>query len=105
MPQPCALWPVTLRGALGRAVVDDKVRKVSCEVAVLRSWIGHYSPMILFFNVNDPIDLLTAEAILLSRKKGNCIMAKLSSYNLRIYYLFGLLRRSGQKPRIQGGCV
>jgi molybdenum cofactor guanylyltransferase len=65
-----ALWPVALRGELRRALVDGQVRKVEIFVrdyslAIVDWPIEPYDP---FFNVNEPKDLQTAEAILVSRK-------------------------------------
>jgi molybdenum cofactor guanylyltransferase len=65
-----ALWPVALRGALRRALVDDHIRKVETFVrdsslAIVDWPTEPYDP---FFNVNEPKDLQTAEAILVSRK-------------------------------------
>jgi molybdenum cofactor guanylyltransferase len=66
-----ALWPVALRGALRRAMVEGNVRKVetferNCGAAIADWPATPYDP---FFNVNDPQDLLTAEEILLSREE------------------------------------
>jgi molybdenum cofactor guanylyltransferase len=65
-----ALWPMGLRGELRRAVVDDNMRKVE-------TFVRNYGPTVVdwpnepydpFFNVNEPKDLQTAEAILLNHK-------------------------------------
>lgn len=66
-----ALWPVTLRGELRRALVDDNVRKVETFVrnyslAIVDWPIEAYDP---FFNVNEPNDLEEAEAILPIHKR------------------------------------
>jgi molybdenum cofactor guanylyltransferase len=66
-----ALWPVTLRGELRRALVDDNVRKVETFVRnygpTIVDWpIEPYDP---FFNVNEPKDLHSAEAILPIHKR------------------------------------
>jgi len=60
-----ALWPVSLRGALRRALVDEDVRAVSGFIArhssVAVDWpVEPYDP---FFNVNRPEDVKTAEEI------------------------------------------
>jgi molybdenum cofactor guanylyltransferase len=65
-----ALWPVTLRGELRRALVDNHVRKVETfirnySLAIVNWPIEPYDP---FFNINEPKDLETAQAILLSHK-------------------------------------
>jgi len=65
-----ALWPVALRGELRRALVDDQVRKVETfirnySLAIVDWPIEPYDP---FFNINEPKDLETAQAILLSHK-------------------------------------
>jgi molybdenum cofactor guanylyltransferase len=61
-----ALWPVTLRGELRRALADDNIRKVEIFVrnygpAVVDWLVDPYDP---FFNINAPKDLEKAEAIL-----------------------------------------
>ena len=65
------LWPVTLRGELRRALVEDNVRKAETFVrnygpAIVDWPIEPYDP---FFNVNEPKDLQSAEAILLIHKR------------------------------------
>ena len=65
-----ALWPVTLRAELRRALLDDHVRKVetfirNCSLAIVDWPIEPYDP---FFNINEPKDFETAQAILLSHK-------------------------------------
>jgi molybdenum cofactor guanylyltransferase len=69
-----ALWPVTLRAELRRALVDNHIRKVETFIrnyshAIVDWPIEPYDP---FFNVNEPKDLETAQAILLSHKNSNC---------------------------------
>jgi molybdenum cofactor guanylyltransferase len=61
-----ALWPVTLRDELRRALVDEDLRKVSGFIAryahVAVDWpVAPYDP---FFNVNRPEDVEVARAIL-----------------------------------------
>lgn len=60
------LWPVALRSALRKAIVDESVRKVDV-------WTGRYSlatvayeadPYDPFFNANRPDDLRAADSIL-----------------------------------------
>ena len=61
-----ALWPVALRQALRRAIVEEGIRKVD-------AWTQRYSvvavefatvPFDTFFNANTPEDLLQAERLL-----------------------------------------
>lgn len=67
------LWPVRLREALWRAVVDEDIRKVDV-------WTGRYRRATVpfddepggvdpFFNANRPDDLERAEALLLARRR------------------------------------
>lgn len=65
-----ALWPVTVRRELRRALVEDNIRKVETFLrncgAAFADWPAiPYDP---FFNVNCPGDLLAAEEILRSRQ-------------------------------------
>jgi molybdenum cofactor guanylyltransferase len=60
-----ALWPVSLRDDLRRALVEEGVRKVSAFIArypnVTAKWpVAPYDP---FFNVNRPEDVARAAAI------------------------------------------
>ena len=60
------LWPVALRGALRRAMVEDGVRKVDAWTADYKMAYVEYSiePFDPFFNTNRPEDLDAAESIL-----------------------------------------
>jgi molybdopterin-guanine dinucleotide biosynthesis protein A len=65
-----ALWPVTLRAELRRALVDNHIRKAETfirnySLAIVDWPIEPYDP---FFNINEPKDLETAQAILLRYK-------------------------------------
>jgi molybdopterin-guanine dinucleotide biosynthesis protein A len=60
------LWPLTLRDALRRALVEEGVRKVDVytaryKLATVDFPIGEIDP---FFNTNSPDDLETAEGLL-----------------------------------------
>jgi molybdopterin-guanine dinucleotide biosynthesis protein A len=60
------LWPVTLRDALRRALVEEGVRKVDVftaryKLATVDFPVGEIDP---FFNTNSPDDLETAEGLL-----------------------------------------
>ena len=60
-----ALWPVTLRGELRRALVEEELRKVAAFIErfkhVAVEWPTEpYDP---FFNVNRPEDVARAEAM------------------------------------------
>ena len=68
------LWPVRLREALRRAVVDEDIRKVDVWTGRFRlatvpfdDESGGIDP---FFNANRPDDLDRAEALLLARGRG-----------------------------------
>lgn len=59
------LWPVTIRHALRRALVDEDLRKMGAFTrryrAALVEWpVEPYDP---FFNANEPADLAAAEAL------------------------------------------
>jgi len=60
------LWPVSLRGALRRALVEEGLRKVFAwtarHSAAVVSWPAE--PIDPFFNVNTPDDLTEAERLL-----------------------------------------
>jgi molybdenum cofactor guanylyltransferase len=65
-PHPVvALWPVSIRSALRRALVDEDIRKIDRFTARFRlaqmDWKAE--PFDPFFNVNNPQDLVAAEAI------------------------------------------
>ncbi len=65
-----ALWPATLRAELRRALVDNHIRKAETfirnySLAIVDWPIEPYDP---FFNINEPKDLETAQAILLRYK-------------------------------------
>lgn len=67
-----ALWPVTLREELRRALVEEGERKVSAFIArfanVVVDWpVAPYDP---FFNVNRPEDLASAVAIAKEESRG-----------------------------------
>jgi molybdopterin-guanine dinucleotide biosynthesis protein A len=61
-----ALWPVDLRDALRRAMVEDEMRKIDRWTAAYR--VAHVDfagdPVDPFFNVNRPEDLAEAETLL-----------------------------------------
>jgi molybdopterin-guanine dinucleotide biosynthesis protein A len=59
------LWPMTLRGALRRAMLDDGIRKVDQWTARYRLTIVEYAaePFDPFFNTNRPDDLEVAERL------------------------------------------
>ncbi len=66
------LWPVRLRAALRRALVEEGVRKVD-------RWTGRYrlaevefptAPFDPFFNANEPDDLAEAERLLTLERRG-----------------------------------
>lgn len=65
-----ALWPVALRGRLRQALLDGNLRKVETFVRVCGAAIADWpvSPYDPFFNVNNPIELEQAEAILRRHK-------------------------------------
>ena len=60
------LWPVRLRAALRRAMVEEGIRKVDVWTARYRlAEVGFATaPMDPFFNVNSPEDLAVAEGVL-----------------------------------------
>jgi molybdenum cofactor guanylyltransferase len=65
-----AIWPVTLRGKLREAIVAGNLRKVEifvrhCGAAIVDWPVAPYDP---FFNVNSPVELEQAEAILRHHK-------------------------------------
>ena len=59
------LWPVRLRGALRRALVDDDVRKIDAWTARYRVAMVDFpcEPVDPFFNVNRAEDLAAAETV------------------------------------------
>jgi molybdopterin-guanine dinucleotide biosynthesis protein A len=66
-PHPVfALWPVSLRGDLRRAVANEGLRKVDAWAARYRSVTVSFAalPFDPFFNVNTPEDLAKAETLL-----------------------------------------
>ena len=64
-----ALWPVSLRNDLRRALVDEGVRKIDRWTArhgiALASWPA--APVDPFFNANTPEDIVAAERLIASR--------------------------------------
>lgn len=64
-----ALWPVTIRRDLRRALIVENVRKVEAVMQNYSRAIADWptDPYDPFFNVNTPGDLLLAEAILAKR--------------------------------------
>lgn len=70
-----AIWPVSLRQALRRAVVEDSMRKVDRWTAQYDTVAVAFSddPIDPFFNINRPEDLKEAEAFLsLSHVEADC---------------------------------
>jgi molybdopterin-guanine dinucleotide biosynthesis protein A len=61
-----ALWPVSLREALRRALLEEDVRKVSAFIARYRNVAVDWpvEPFDPFFNVNRPEDVALAEAMM-----------------------------------------
>jgi molybdopterin-guanine dinucleotide biosynthesis protein A len=59
------LWPVALREALRRALVDENIRKVDLWTARYRLAVVEFAvePIDPFFNANRPEDLAKAEAL------------------------------------------
>jgi molybdenum cofactor guanylyltransferase len=66
------LWPVALRGALRKAMVEDGVRKVDAWTGAYKLACVNYpvAPFDPFFNTNRPDDLEAAEAILAALGSG-----------------------------------
>jgi molybdopterin-guanine dinucleotide biosynthesis protein A len=60
------LWPIGIRAAMGRALVDEGVRKVDRFMARSKIAYADWSvkPFDPFFNINEPDDLAAAERIL-----------------------------------------
>ena len=60
------LWPVSLRGALRRALTDEGERKVDRFAGRYRRAVATWphEPVDPFFNANDPADLEAAERLL-----------------------------------------
>ncbi len=67
-----ALWPVALAGALRRAVVEEKIRKVDRWTARYGLAIEDFSarPVDPFFNLNRPEDLADAEGLIRDLEAG-----------------------------------
>ncbi|PPD42501.1 MAG: molybdenum cofactor guanylyltransferase MobA [Methylocystis sp.] len=67
-----ALWPVSLREDLRRALIEEDLRKVSAFIArhpnVTVEWPA--TPFDPFFNVNRPEDLAAAAAIATAHERG-----------------------------------
>jgi len=61
-----ALWPVSIAGALRRALFDEGLRKVGVFASRYRLIHADWAiePLDPFFNVNTPEDLLRAESLL-----------------------------------------
>jgi molybdopterin-guanine dinucleotide biosynthesis protein A len=64
----CGLWPVALRNALRRAMIDEAMRRVDRWTARYRLAVVDYetAPFDPFFNANAPADLLAAEQLAMS---------------------------------------
>lgn len=60
------LWPVSLAGALRKALIDEEIRKMDIWTAhyniTYAEWPSH--PVDPFFNINRPEDLIQAETLL-----------------------------------------
>ncbi|WP_026606512.1 molybdenum cofactor guanylyltransferase MobA [Methylocapsa acidiphila] len=66
-----ALWPVSLRADLRRALVEEDLRKIDRFTARYRLAIADWpaAPVDPFFNANEPSDLSAAEAIAVARSR------------------------------------